>query len=62
MSYLTISLAPFYAQGLEKVCKAYILGKSASEYEGLPEKEAREKIDKIVRDKRIGTLHLTHPA
>ncbi len=36
-------------QGLEKFCKAYLLGTKSSEYECLPEQQARETIDKIVR-------------
>lgn len=40
----------FYAQGLEKICKAYFLGKRSFEYESLSETEARKRIDKIVRE------------
>lgn len=36
-------------QGLEKFCKAYLLGTKSSEYECLPEQQARKTIDKIVR-------------
>jgi len=39
----------FYHQGLEKLCKAYLLALESSEYENLPEKEAKEKIDNIAR-------------
>lgn len=41
-----------YHQGIEKVCKAYILGKRASEYESLSEQDARNKINEIA--KKIG--------
>jgi len=42
----------FCYQGLEKNCKAYLLGTKAAEYENLPRQQAKEKIDKIVRDRK----------
>lgn len=40
----------FYCQGLEKICKAYLLGTKASEYEPLSEQEAKKKIDGIAKN------------
>ena len=40
----------FLSQGLEKICKAYILGKQAHEYESLEENIAREKMFDITKD------------
>lgn len=40
----------FCHQGLEKLCKAYLLGERASEYESLPEVKAREEVNKIAKD------------
>ncbi len=40
----------YYHQGLEKVCKAYLLGARSAEYEALPEQEARKKVDVIARE------------
>lgn len=39
----------FLHQGLEKLCKAYEIGKRASEYEGLPEQDALVKIEQMVK-------------
>lgn len=40
----------FCHQGLEKICKAYLLLTEASQYENRTEKQALEKIDKIAKD------------
>lgn len=45
-------VAFFYHQGLEKLCKAYLLGTMASEYESLSRQEAKKRIDEIARDKK----------
>lgn len=39
----------FYHQGLEKICKSYILASKASEYESLPEQKAKEKINSLAK-------------
>lgn len=39
----------FCHQGLEKICKAYLLLTEASQYENLTEKQALEKVDKIAK-------------
>jgi len=43
-----------YHQGIEKTCKAYLLGARSAEYEALQEKEAEIKVDKIAKDKKMG--------
>jgi hypothetical protein len=40
----------YYHQGLEKVCKAYLLGAKPAEYESLPEQTARNRVDEIARE------------
>lgn len=40
----------FLPQGVEKLCKAYILGKRAEEYISLPRQDALEKINKIAKE------------
>src|SRR3989304_9412941 len=39
----------FCHQGLEKICKAYLIATKAAEYEDLSEKQALERIDKIAK-------------
>lgn len=39
----------FCHQGLEKICKAYLLLTEASQYENLTEKQALERVDKIAK-------------
>lgn len=39
----------FIHQGLEKVCKAYLIGKNASSYEHLTVDDARREIDRLAR-------------
>ena len=41
--------AVFLAQAIEKIIKAYLIGKKAGEYEALGFKEAKLKIDEIAR-------------
>lgn len=40
-------VAFFYHQGLEKICKAYLLGTMAPEYESKTEQEARMKVNEL---------------
>jgi hypothetical protein len=42
----------FCHQGLEKICKAYLLGTLAAEYKSLSFTEAKAKINKLAKDKR----------
>lgn len=42
----------FCHQGLEKICKAYLLGTIAAEFESLPFTEAKTKINKLAKDKK----------
>lgn len=39
----------FLAQGLEKICKAYMIGRKSGEYENLSFKAAKQEIDKIAK-------------
>ncbi len=39
----------FLAQGLEKICKAYMIGMKSGEYENLSFKAAKREIDKIAK-------------
>ena len=43
----------FCQQGLEKTCKAYLLGCEAQAYESKPDKTAQKIIDSLVKDKKI---------
>lgn len=49
----------FWHQGLEKLCKAYLLGTKSSEYENRPEQQARKRINEIVRNKKDMGHNLT---
>ncbi len=42
----------FWHQGLEKLCKAYLLGTKAAEYESKSEQQAKEIIDKLAKNKK----------
>jgi hypothetical protein len=42
----------FYHQGLEKICKAYLLGTLAEEYESRPVTKAKTNIDRLAKDKK----------
>ena len=43
-------VAFMYYQGLEKICKGYILGSMATEYESLPIQQAKDKINKLAKN------------
>lgn len=40
----------FCHQGLEKICKAYLIGTKATDYESLPEQQALDKVNKIAKE------------
>lgn len=57
MAFYLSDKFPFYTaffchQGLEKICKAYLIGTMASDYEHLPKQNAVIEIDKIAKDKK----------
>jgi hypothetical protein len=48
----------FYHQGLEKLCKAYILGQRSSEYEHFSDIESKDIIDRIAREYKHDLIKL----
>lgn len=40
----------FCHQGLEKICKAYLIGTKATDYESLPEQQALDKVNRIAKE------------